>query len=76
MTSPIQEFSILSICRWSFAGLCQLSDLNQRFAALNLPFLASDYYIPNPLLWSVLLPLLTIHLVSPLLCLYLRKDSP
>ena len=74
MASPIQELSILSICRWSFAGLCQLSDLNQRFTALNLPFLASDYYIPNPLLWSVLLPLLAIHLVSPLLCLYLRKD--
>lgn len=75
MTSPIRELSVLSVCRWSFAGLCHLSELNHRFFELHLPFLASDYFINNSDLWSVLLPLLGLHLMAPLLILYLRKEN-
>ena len=74
MTAPVAQLSILAICRWSFAGLCTLSDINQRITELGMPFLTADYYLPLSQVWSVLGPLLALHLVSPLLVLYLKKE--
>jgi ABC-type multidrug transport system ATPase subunit len=76
MTSPISELSVLAICRWSFAGLAHISEINHRFAELGLPFVTADFYLPLNVLWLVLGPLLALHLVAPLCCLYLRKDQP
>lgn len=75
MQSPIAELSVLAVCRWSFAGLCYLSEINQRFSEIGLPFVTSDYFLNTEQVWSILGPLLGLHLLAPLLFLYLRKDS-
>lgn len=74
MSSPISEMSVLAVCRWSFAGLCRLSNINQRFEDLGLSYLTADYYIPLDGVWSVLLPLVALHLLLPLLILHLKKE--
>ncbi len=75
MEFPLSVVSIFAISRWSFAGLCHLSRINERFAEIPLPFVTADYYIPLNELYAVLWPLLALHLALPLLFLYLRKDS-
>lgn len=74
MTSPVAELSVLAVCRWSLAGLGYLSDLNQRFHDLGLPYATADYFLRPGLVWSVLLPLLGLHLSAPLAVLYLKKE--
>lgn len=74
MTSPISELSVVAVCRWSFAGLCGLSNINQRFEDRGLSYLTADYFIPLSSVWSILVPLLALHLITPLLLLYLKKE--
>lgn len=74
MSTPLAELSVLSVCRWGFAGLAHLSEINQRFSELGLPFVTADFYFPATQINGVLIPLVGLHLVLPLLFLALRKD--
>ncbi len=74
MTTPLAELSVLAVTRWTFAGLCFLSQINHRLFELHLSYLTADYYIPQDLLWGILWPLLGLHLAAPLVILYLRKE--
>lgn len=74
MSPAVALLSVIAVCRWSFAGLCFLTDINQRFGEIGMPFLASDYYLPADALWGVFGPLIALHLVLPLLLMTLRKD--
>lgn len=74
MASPLAELSVLAVTRWTFAGLCFLTEINHRMAELHLGFITADFYISRNGLSGVLWPLLGIHLLAPLLILLLRKD--
>lgn len=75
MSSPLSEISVLAITRWSFAGLCYLTEINQRLAEIPMPFITADYFIPLGMIFGILWPLLALHLLLPLVILLLRKDN-
>ena len=75
MAFPLSEISVLAITRWTFDGLCILTEINQRLAELGMPFITSDYFIPLDAVWLILWPLLGLHLAMPLLILLLRKED-
>ena len=74
MSTPLAQLSVLAVCRWGFAGLCYLSEINQRLSELSMPYVTSDFFLGPPQIWSVLLPLVAVHLLAPLFFLY-RKRS-
>lgn len=75
MAFPMTWISIGAITRWTFTGLCYLTEINQRLAELGMPFVTADYFLPIELLYGVLLPLLAIHLLLPLAILLSRKEA-
>lgn len=75
MVFPMTWISVGAITRWTFTGLCYLTEINQRLAELRMPFITADYFLPIDALYSVLLPLLGIHLLLPLLILLTRKET-
>lgn len=75
MTFPMTTISIAAITRWTFTGLCYITDINQRLAELRMPFITSDYFIPISAIYGILLPLLALHLLLPLAILLLRKET-
>lgn len=74
MSFPLSVISIFAITRWSFAGLCHVTEINQRLAEIPMPFITADYFIPLAEINGVLWPLLGLHVLLPLLILLLRKD--
>jgi ABC-type multidrug transport system ATPase subunit len=75
MSFPLSEISVLAITRWTFAGLCYLTDINQRLAEIPMPYITADYFIPLGSISNILWPLLALHLLLPLLILLLRKET-
>ena len=75
MGHPLAEISALAITRWTFAGLCYFTEINQRLAELGLPFITADYYLTPDILGGVLWPLLALHLILPLFILLVRKET-
>lgn len=75
MAFPMTWISVGAITRWTFTGLCYLTEINQRLAELGMPFVTADYFLPIELLYGVLLPLLAIHLLLPLAILLSRKEA-
>lgn len=75
MSTPLAQASVLAVCRWGFAGLCYLSEINQRLSELHMPYVTSDFFLSPEQIWSVLLPLVAMHLLAPLLFLYRRKSG-
>ena len=75
MAFPMTWISVGAITRWTFTGLCYLTEINQRLAELGMPFVTADYFLPIDLLYGVLLPLLAIHLLLPLAILLSRKEA-
>jgi ABC transport system ATP-binding/permease protein len=73
MSAPLAQLSVLAVCRWGFAGLCYLSEINQRLSELHMPYVTSDFFLSPPQIWSVLLPLIAVHLLAPLFFLYRKK---
>ena len=75
MSFPLSEISVLAITRWTFSGLCNLTEINQRLAEIPMPYITADYFIPLRSIGSILLPLLALHLMLPLLILLTRKEN-
>jgi ABC-type multidrug transport system ATPase subunit len=75
MSFPLSDISVLAITRWTFSGLCYLTEINQRLAELHMPFITADYFIPLRQIEAILWPLLGLHLILPLLILLLRKEN-
>jgi ABC-type multidrug transport system ATPase subunit len=75
MSFPLSAFSVLAITRWTFAGLCYLTEINQRLAELPMPFITADYFIPLGSLAGILWPLLALHMMLPWAILLLRKEN-
>ena len=75
MGHPLAEISALAITRWTLAGLCYFTEINQRLAELGLPFITADYYLTPDILGGVLWPLLALHLILPLFILLVRKET-
>jgi ABC-type multidrug transport system ATPase subunit/ABC-type multidrug transport system permease subunit len=73
MSTPLAQLSVLAVCRWGFAGLSHLSDINQRLSELHMPYVTSDFFLSPEQIWSVFLPLVAVHLLAPLFFLYRRK---
>lgn len=75
MSSPLSEISVLAITRWTFSGLCNLTEINQRLAEIPMPYITSDYFIPLDDINGILWPLLALHLLLPLVILLVRKEN-
>ncbi len=75
MTFPMTSLSVIAITRWTFTGLCYITEINQRLAELRMPFITADYFIPTGSIYGILLPLLALHLLLPLAILLLRKET-
>lgn len=75
MSFPLSWVSVLAITRWTFAGLCHLTEVNQRLAEIPMPYITADYFIPLTAINGILWPLLALHLLLPLLILMVRKEN-
>ncbi len=75
MSSPLSEISVLALTRWTFSGLCNLTEINQRLAEIPMPYITSDYFIPLDEIDGILWPLLALHLLLPLVILLVRKEN-
>lgn len=75
MVFPMTWISVAAITRWTFTGLCYLTEINQRLAELRMPSVTADYFLPIDAINGILLPLLAIHLLLPLAILLLRKET-
>ncbi|MCA9791659.1 MAG: hypothetical protein KC910_07675, partial [Candidatus Eremiobacteraeota bacterium] len=73
MGPVIGALSIFSVSRWSFAGTSQLLNINNRFMGLGMGWITGDFYLTTPLVWSVLAPLLGLHLALVYLALRWRE---
>ena len=73
MSPPLAQLSVLAVCRWGLAGLCYISEINQRFSELHMPFITSDFFLNPAQIWSVFFQLVALHLLLPLQILY-RKS--
>ncbi|MGE0491908.1 MAG: ATP-binding cassette domain-containing protein [Vulcanimicrobiota bacterium] len=73
MGPVIGAVSILSVSRWSFAGTSQLLNINNRFMGLGMGWITGDFYLTTSLVWSVLAPLLGLHLALVYLALRWRE---
>lgn len=75
MSFPLSALSVLAITRWTFAGLCNLTEINQRLAEIPMPYITADYFIPLASIAGILGPLLALHLLLPLVILLVRKEN-
>jgi ABC-type multidrug transport system ATPase subunit len=75
MLAPLYWLSTLAISRWTFAGVGEVAQLNQRFENLHLGWLSVDFFMPIAPLWGITLPLLGMHAVLALAALRWREGK-
>lgn len=75
MLVGLRALSTLSISRWCFAGVGTVVDMNGRFMNLKMGWITSDFYLPLPQLWGLILPLLGLHAVVALAALRWREGK-
>ncbi len=69
----LRSLSIFAISRWSFAGLGSIMHFNERFEELGAGWITSDFYLSPAQTWSILGPLLLLHLTLAAISLRWRE---
>jgi ABC-type multidrug transport system ATPase subunit/ABC-type multidrug transport system permease subunit len=74
MLGPVSFASIFCLSRWVFAAIGSVTNMNQRFIALQLGSIGVDFNIPWTDSMSVLFPLLGLHALLALAALRLSEQ--
>jgi len=73
MLEGLRWISTMAISRWTFAAVGSVAHLNERFSELHMGWISSDFYMPVPGLWGIVLPLLAFHGMAALAALSWRE---